>query len=125
MIYYWSELLGLSRWEVNVKIMPMDLMPLGPNEQFCFGKSEIAEDLMSVNIKILEPDSPHHTFEETLVHELLHVVLLPLEKMVPEDKDINTITENVIELLARALVDAKEGVNNARIVCEWLKHKQK
>ena len=125
MVRYWANLLGLGRWELSVKIMPADLMPLGPNEVFCFGRTEINEELMSANIKILDPDSSHHVFEETLVHELVHIVILPLERMVGTDNNqIDTVTENVVELLSRAFVDAKHGVTDARIVCEWLKHKQ-
>jgi len=106
----------------------MDLMPLGPNESACYGRSEISEDLMMVNIRILEPGDISHVFEETLVHELLHVVLLPMERMAPEgamDAGCNMVTENVIELLSRALVDARSGEDNARIICEWLKHGKK
>ena len=125
MVIYWANLLGLIRWDINVKIMPADLMPLGGDDVFCFGKTDIIPHLMSANIKILDPNSPHHVFEETLLHELLHIAILPLEEMVPSDTSgIYTVTENLVELLTRALIDAKRGVTDARIVCEWLKHKQ-
>ncbi len=125
MVTYWANLFGLIRWDISVRIMPQDLMPLGENEVFCFGRTEINEDLMSASIRILDPDNRHHVFEETLVHELIHIVILPLERVVNTDSNqINTVTENVVELLSRAFVDAKHGVSDARIVCEWLKHKQ-
>lgn len=123
MLSYWTNLFGLGRWEINVKIMPLDLMPLSANESLCYGKTEINEELMSMNIKILEPGDAH-IFEETLLHELLHVVLLQIEKQPPPtDQDQCTIvTENVIELLSRAFIDARNGVYNDRIICQWLKH---
>lgn len=126
MVEYWVNLFGLMRWNINVKIMPQDLMPLGPNEIFCYGRTDIDCVLMSANIKILDPDNKLHVFEETLVHELIHIVILPLQGSNNLDNNqTDTVEENVVELLARAFVDAKNGVSDARIVCEWLKHGQK
>ena len=126
LISYWTDLFGLSRWHINVKIMPLDLMPLSNNETMCYGKSEISEELMMVNIKILEPGDAH-VFEETLLHELLHVVLLKIEKQAPttDQEPCTIVTENVIELLSRAFIDARNGVHNDRIICQWLKHRKK
>lgn len=126
MVEYWANLFGLNRWNINVKIMPQDLMPLGPNDVFCYGRTEIDEVLMSANIRILDPDSRHHIFEETLVHELIHIIILPLQRPDnnSDNNQIDAAEENVVELLARAFVDVKHGVSDARIVCEWLKHKQ-
>jgi hypothetical protein len=126
LVKYWAELLGLSRWNINLTIVPSSLADMFSEAgEKRFGLSKIVDNLMLVDITVLE-DNGQHNFEETLVHELLHCVLQPLARVQTGDDGINSLQaleeERIIEVLSRALVEARSG-KNIRHVCTVARHK--
>lgn len=81
----WQRRLRLSDWSVQVEIVPADVPEyrhLAPTE---FGSTQI--DYAEVAADVLVRDGP--LAEATLIHELLHLRLLPFDYEDQEPKEIS------------------------------------
>lgn len=106
---YWKERLGLQPWNITVDIRYAIESHEGEAEVDVVWEAEIAR------ISILHPDSYRargmlggQDIERAIVHELLHLVLDPIEP--PDRKGLQwRVFEQVLDRIARALVDARHG----------------
>jgi hypothetical protein len=108
---YWQERLGLSHWQIGIRITRERNMP----RQGCLGNNELDIVNECALISILDPsDYPDTPFrrdmETTLVHELLHI---PMEYIVrPENGTLENVhLEATISRLAYLLVMLRRGDN--------------
>lgn len=111
----WVGILGLQNWKLDVffECRPEDLFT-----EDSVGSVRYNETSRSARIRILSREAaPHddsiysYDEEKTLVHELMHLVLLPLDDT---DNDLqNRIVHQLVDSLAVALVVAnrKETVS--------------
>lgn len=99
---WWQQILRLQDWDVKVRIVRSREMRYPDAE----GECRINADLKRVVILLLDPqdydDEWPQDHEATLVHELIHIHMVPL-KIDPESPE-NTALEQAIEMLALALV---------------------
>lgn len=113
----WQNRLGLQDWyvvlETNSKPNNMDL-------QDADGCLSYVETTKSAKIQIIDPKLRTNglrpfDFEETLVHELLHMKMCLLERGENWDKKLQLrLLHVVLDDLARALVDAKRSSKSPR-----------
>ena len=104
----WQERLRLLDWDIrveeNVEVYGMD-----DNQGFV----EFAEPNKEAVISLLDPSQfvkdSYFTYdvERTLVHELLHLKLCLIDKS--ESETQNRLVHQIIEDLAKALIDAKRA----------------
>ena len=109
----WSTRFGLQDWlitlETNVK--PEDMVMNDAD-----GCIHYTETVKAARIQIIDPSLRKDAlrpfnFEETLVHELLHIKLCLLEQGEDWDNEIQLrVLHQLIDDLARAFVDAKGKV---------------
>lgn len=105
----WQKVLRLQDWDIKTSIERERDMKIAN----CNGVITINEEHRSATIRILDPldyspDEPYpQDMEKTLVHELLHIHLIPMTKdyeghlAVAEEQAINMMTSGYIELARR------------------------
>jgi hypothetical protein len=108
---YWQEKLGLSHWQIAVRIARARDLPEETD-----GCNDYQLETESAAISILDPvDYPEGPFEQdmeiTLVHELLHIPMGYIAN--PEKESLEHIhLESTISRLARLLVMLKRGASD-------------
>ena len=104
----WKERLGLNDWFI---VMETDCDPSNIEIADCDGCASYIEETKSARIQIVDEKLRKgairpFSFEETLVHELLHLKFGLLDE--DDDKSLRSRFLHVlIDDIARALVDAK------------------
>lgn len=96
---YWSKLLQVSDWYINIGIFSGKDMTEGTN-----GTIDVSFQTNECVIKLVDPadygDWGNYDMEFTLVHELLHLVINPHAESTADKYE-----ERAINQIARALVD--------------------
>jgi hypothetical protein len=73
----WQKELGLSHWKITVVwASPKEL---GDSEETVYGCNLYDPNTMESTILILHPKHREHDVVDTVVHELLHLFMFPLE----------------------------------------------
>ena len=110
LLRYWTNLLGLQDWrivlETDVKPENMELS----NADGCISYEEVvkAAKIQIIDKNLREPSLQPFDFEETLVHELLHIKFCLLERGKKWEKKLQLrLLHQYVDDLARALVSAK------------------
>lgn len=104
----WQAKLRLSEWDVQVRFVPVREMP----SQHHLGMVQWHLDEKHANISLVKPGQESteimrpYNVEETLVHELLHLLLAPIDV---EDGLASTALEFSINAIAGALVRAPKS----------------
>lgn len=107
----WQERLGLTDWAISLH----DCMPTGEMiDEGVDGCTEFQEVNKTARIEILDPDEygdrvVPFDYERILVHELLHLKLCLISETGGEDPLQERVAHQLIDDLARALVDAKRS----------------
>lgn len=105
----WQERLGLQEWQISLH----DCVPAGEMmEENTDGFTEYQEVNRTARIQIMDPDEYGERvipfdYERILVHELLHLKLCLISETFGEDVLQERVAHQLIDDLARALVDAK------------------
>lgn len=105
----WQERLGLTDWAIRLH----DCLPTGEmTEENVAGVTEFQEVNKCARIEIMDPDEYGDRvipfdYERILVHELLHLKLCLISETLGEDILQERVAHQLIDDLARALVDAK------------------
>ena len=107
----WSQRLGLKDWYIVLEtdVKPDELMM--ENSDGCV---EYEETIKSARIQIIDeklrsPSLRPFNFEETLVHELLHLKFCLLERGKNWEKKLQLrLLHQIVDDIARALVAAKK-----------------
>ena len=110
----WKKRLGLHDWYITLitNVKPDDMM-LEESD----GCVEYTETTKAARIQIIDPELRTKglrpfSFEETLVHELLHLKLCLLERGEDWDNKLQLrVLHSILDDLARAFVDVKEHKN--------------
>lgn len=106
----WKQRLGLQNWQITLtdNVDPEDM-----TVKDAMGCTSYQEVMRTASIQIINPEKIEETlrpfdYEETLVHELLHLKLGLLERGTDWDNKLQLrVLHMIIDDLARALVDAK------------------
>jgi hypothetical protein len=99
----WQPRLGLSDWKINIKFL--DYLDINHN----IAQVQKNVDLQTAEIRILNPKDRqasnlnHQNIEQDLVHELVHLRFWFLKN--PENDTENTLQEQAVEWISRALVN--------------------
>ena len=107
----WQERLGLQEWRISLHdCVPADEMP----EENSSGFAEFQEVNKTARIEIMDPDEYGERvipfdYERILVHELLHLKLCLISETFGEDPLQERVAHQLIDDLARALIDAKRS----------------
>ena len=111
----WQKILHLDDWFISL-IYPCDKDKMPENSDGCVSYEEV---LKAAEIKIINPEQRGESFyafnfEETLVHELLHLKFCLLEQGDDWDKDLQLrILHQTIDDFSKILVRLKEnGTSN-------------
>jgi hypothetical protein len=102
----WQQRLGLQDWDIDVEFVRPGEMD-GDNHQ---GEIEWHVQKRTAVMRVMDPvcyprnRRRDYNVEETIVHELLHLVLVhwPVDRS--RDPVMNTLHEQAVEQLTRALV---------------------
>ncbi len=107
----WQKRLGLQDWRILFydKVKPDDM-----DEKNADGFTTYYEELKTAKIQIIDPqyrsnDIYLFDYEETLVHELLHCKLALLDEQRDEETLKSRVVHQLVDDLAKALVDAKRS----------------
>ena len=108
---YWTGLLGISDWyiilETNVK--PEDMFIDEADGCVKYEETIKSAQIQIVDEKLRSPTVRPFDFEETLVHELLHIKFCMLERGKNWDKKLQLrLLHQAIDDISRALVSAKK-----------------
>jgi hypothetical protein len=73
LIKKWKDLLGLENWTVEL----VELDPFGGStpDPLAVGLVEVYEDKEFARVHVVDPFLRNHDVEDTVVHELLHVIV--------------------------------------------------
>lgn len=106
----WQRRLRLQDWDVKIQVRRRYDMSLANAHGTCTW--ELCKKLAA--IEIMDPNDYDpgswawvNDVEKTVVHELLHLHFAPFAS--PDDGPADIAQEQAIDLIARALVDAKRG----------------
>jgi hypothetical protein len=105
----WQERLGLQEWRISLNdCMSQKEM----TEENASGFTEFQEVNKTARIEIMDPDEYGERvipfdYERILVHELLHLKLCLISETFGEDTLQERVAHQLIDDMARALVDAK------------------
>jgi hypothetical protein len=109
-VTYWKAELGLQDWRIGITICRESEMQLNDVD----GENEYSHQLKTAMISILDVIDYGDRIikqdqEKTIVHELLHCIFSPIDTQeILQDR----IQHQMIETLARALVNARRSDNN-------------
>ena len=107
----WQDRLGLTDWRISLH----DCVPLVEmTEENSAGCVDFQEVNKTARIQIMDPDEYGERvipfdYERILVHELLHLKLCLISETFGEDPMQERVAHQLIDDLARALVDAKRS----------------
>ena len=107
----WKERLGLHEWRISLH----DCVPLAEmSEENVTGWVDFQEVNKTARIEIMDPDEYGERvipfdYERILVHELLHLKLCLISETFGADVMQERVAHQLIDDLARALVDAKRS----------------
>jgi len=107
----WQSRLGLDDWRISLH----DCVPAAEmGEENSAGFVEFQEVNKTARIQIQDPDDYGERvipfdYERILVHELLHLKLCLIAETFGEDTMRERVAHQLIDDLARALVDAKRS----------------
>lgn len=96
----WKPIIGVSDWRIGIEYVS-DL-PDG-----AIAVCSPLWDYLEAKIAIVDPDVQAHDVEETLVHELVHLPLAPLNTQ-PGTWE-RAMEERAVESIARGLISVKRG----------------
>jgi hypothetical protein len=115
----WQRRLRLQDWTVTVRRVRSSEFAGGPHFG---GQVSFNNDKRAACIKIAEPDDYENTcnvdmerpqdMEYTLVHELLHLHVAPLNHLIKTDSIEERFEEHLVDSVARALVALKREATN-------------
>jgi hypothetical protein len=108
----WQPILGLSDWEIRVRIVPAKKLSDPKHTAECWSNSQCraAELLISRDEEASEYLLPEAmNWEETLVHESVHCLMDPSESEGRKTHHQEILYEQGINALAKALVRARRG----------------
>ena len=116
----WQERLGLLDWAITLRI---NCQPEEMEEQNVCGETSWAQSIKAATIRIISEEVHgtdrilNYDFEQTLVHELLHLKFGILDNQNKTYESIVTyeVIHELIDDLARALVMAKRGETKRHI----------
>ena len=115
MLREWTKRLGLTDWRIklNDAMRPQDMM-----DENAAGCTEWQEVNKTARIEIINPEYYGvrvipFDYERILVHELLHLKLCLIAETNGEDSMRERVAHQIIDDLARALVDAKRSGRKA------------
>lgn len=114
-LWEWQTRLGLTDWRIILyDCVPAEEMP----EENVSGHVEFQEVNKTARINIMDPDEYGERvipfdYERVLVHELLHLKLCLIAETFGEDETRERVAHQIIDDLARALVDAKRSGREA------------
>ncbi len=105
----WRERLGLQEWRISLNDCMSQKEMMDENAS---GFTEFQEVNKTARIEIMDPDEYGDRvipfdYERILVHELLHLKLCLISETFGEDVLQERVAHQLIDDLARALVDAK------------------
>ena len=102
LIRRWQDLLNLENWKFSIRYVTDRSSYIYVNENLACGRVWIwrEESPPRAEILILHPSCYTHDVEETVVHELIHVLL-------PETMETSIEEERAINCLARVLVQLR------------------
>ena len=107
----WKDRLGLQEWRISLH----DCVPIGEMmDQGAAGFTEFQEVNKTARIEILDPDEYGERvipfdYERILVHELLHLKLCLISETFGENVLQERVAHQLIDDMARALIDAKRS----------------
>ncbi|MBR5752857.1 MAG: hypothetical protein IKX83_00060 [Clostridia bacterium] len=107
----WQERLGLQEWRISLH----DCMPVREMmDQGAAGCTEWQEVNKTARVEIMDPDEYGERvipfdYERILVHELLHLKFCLISETQGEDPLQERVAHQLIDDMARALVDAKRS----------------
>jgi len=107
----WQERLNLQHWKIKIKVARGGDLDLPGGLQ---GRCDMILNRLEAFIRILDPIDWDKTIlwpqdmEATLVHELLHLHWVSLDKWQANSPEV-TAMEQAIHSISHALVDAKRG----------------
>lgn len=116
----WMSRLGLMDWSI---VLTAGCSPCEMAISGTLGCTSWEESTKSAVIQIVDPDqiggepTREFNFEEVLVHELLHLKTCLLSSKEPEETISDRILHQLIDDLARAMVDIKktERAKNGKV----------
>lgn len=98
----WKELLFLQEWDIDVRLSDA---PGGDkdNHGSCLATSDIRHAAIELNVTIQDDDQ----WRQTIIHELLHVRLSPLQDFVDLDliPELSTATQNMVKPMWRRILE--------------------
>ena len=109
----WKDILGLQDWYILLQANcdPSAMMPEAD------GEAEYTETTKSAVIRIIDPEKRGNAirpfaFEETLVHELLHLKFCLLEQSEDWENDLGLrVMHQIIDDLAKGFAEVKRKAN--------------
>jgi hypothetical protein len=113
----WQKKLGLTHWKITVVWAKPD--ELNTETEKVFGLNAYDPNHMESTIKILNPKYENYNVLNTLVHELLHLYMFPLESAAgfsikPPTDQWETAMEQTINRLSELLMENHNGRNDRR-----------
>lgn len=110
---YWQDKLGLNNWKIKVvwaKVGELD----NTENHSVYGLNTYDPNHMTSLIQILNPKDADETYnvEETLIHELLHLFMFPLESAA--GFSIKSPTDQWETAMEQAINRLSELLNNGR-----------
>lgn len=107
----WKPRLGLSDWQIELQV---EKEPRGSTIAWTIYDWTMKKATVGVTAAILTHKYDFEVdVEESLVHELLHLVLAPVAPDADEDDLVFSTFEQILNTLARALVELSRGCSNA------------
>ena len=119
----WQKELGLSNWKITIQWGKPD--ELGDSNEKVYGLNTYDPNHMESTIKILHPKYDNHNIRETLVHELMHLFMFPLESAAgfsikPPTDQWETAIEQCINKLAKLIVKEENGRTDSTGKCSGI-----
>jgi hypothetical protein len=113
----WQKKLGLMHW--NIKIMWAKPEELNTETEKVYGLNTYDPNHMESTIRILNPKYEDYDVLNTMVHELLHLYMFPLESAAgfsikPPTDQWDTAMEQTINKLSALLMESYYGRQSDR-----------
>lgn len=110
----WQKILGLHNWKITVVWAKPE--ELNTDTEKVYGINSYDPNHMESTIKILNPKYENYDAVNTLVHELLHLFMFPLESAAgfsikPPSDQWETAMEQTINKLSELLMKESNGRN--------------
>lgn len=129
----WVDILGLTDWRINVVYQDCDdeLSYMEIARSIDYRRAKLIIPLWVIGEKdspkdlLIDPNNVHESFwEESLVHELLHLVVSPISIVIRQDIEYQ-LHRDVFSLLEKTSIHAEERVvdNLAVALCRAFRNK--